>query len=205
MHCETYVRSRLYFSRYRTLHDLRILATIDPKPTPLADRTPEWFTLKYIEHLTQLEHSKKIRLIFQAKDEDIDPESRDGRLVSGKTRALRHVSRAEVRSLLAMHARWLMKDQKLQKQNKVFDPYVWGSWLPECDKYRAESRKEAFSWGDFYGGENPYEDNEESLESDEDDDHAVVDVQPIKLPRTAPKRRKRRTPQVVESLTSLYT
>lgn len=196
MDCETYSRSRLYFSRYRVLHDLRTLATIDPTSTSLAERTPEWFTSKYIEHLAYPEHSKEVRLIFQPGDRDIDPEFNDGRLVPGHRHILRHISRAEVRSLLAMHARWLVEDQKLQKQNKVFDPSVWGSWLPECQKYRAASHEQGFSWGVFWGGKDPFEENEETFVSDDSEDDMEVD-EPVPPPSAMNKAGRKQIPRIV--------
>lgn len=185
----------MYFSRYRVLYDLRQLVIQFSRSAPLEDRTPEWFVLQYVEHFAYPEHSREIRLVHLPNDEDIDSDCEDGLLVPGRQLRLRHISRAEVRSLLAMHAKWLVADQQKQKQNKIFDPYVWGRWIPESKKYRAEARAQGYSWGTYYGERDSYEDSDEAATSDDDDDPMDVDTPPTLPPPSKAKKQKQKQQQ----------
>lgn len=196
MDCETYARSRLYLSRYRVLYDLKVLVSTHPNPIPLEERTAEWFVTKYVDSLSYPESGETQRLIYQPDDEEIDPKYNDGRLIAGRRRRLRHISRAEIRSLLGMHAKWLVQDQKRQKQNKVLDPATWGRWLADSRRYRAEAQKEGYSWGIFHGGDDEYEINDRYSSSDDDSNRMDVDPAPAVYTRKG-KPKKKKSPQTV--------
>ncbi|PCH33651.1 hypothetical protein WOLCODRAFT_93906 [Wolfiporia cocos MD-104 SS10] len=178
MHITTYLRSRKYFGRWRTLHVLEQVIGIDSqirspygdKTIPLSERTPEWFVNQYLEHMAQAPEARKRRIAYDSSDSDIETET-EGKMKGGRERNLRHVSRAEIRSLLATHARWVLEHQQ-ERLRKWLDVKVWQNWVYESDLARKAAAREGIRWGKMirYGSE---ADSDSDSDSDGMDDNGV--------------------------------
>jgi hypothetical protein len=171
MDSETYSRSRLFLSRFRLLYDLETLIKQPRRfETRLKDRTPEWFVSQYMEYLVSPEDAEDSYNNSQPPEipGDLDDESDEVYLPPKKRRNLRRISRAEVLSMLAMHAKWLVQQQKDRKFNKILDPGQWGRFLSEAHQYREQARQENLEWGTFRGEVNNFEEGTESESSSED-------------------------------------
>lgn len=197
MDVETYALSRLYLARYRLLRDMRDLIRIareqSDKNISNDDLTFEWYVKQYLQHKSTTPYFHEHRLIHDSdEDSDVEPKT-NGQLKLGKIRKLRHVSRAEVRSLFAMHARWLVHDQRKVKfqKSRVINLESWKASLQECKRWRESARREdpETLFGVFDKNEQP---NTPLDESEDEDDQMDVDEEihpPIK-----PPTRKRKQP-----------
>ena len=186
MDVETYKRSHLFLSRYRVLHDLRTIHKLpSSKRTPITERTPEWFVSQYIEHLLHREDTE------DDQDQPMDSDESDTEelyLPPNRRRRARHISRAEVLSLLAMHVGWLIQEQKKQRFDKFFDPSEWGRFEAEANKYRQKARLENLQWGTFRGTVTAFEEENDSSSSE--------DRMDIDEPSRRPRRQKGKTSAV---------
>lgn len=177
MDIETYKRSHLFLSRYRVLHDLKTIYDLpSSRRTHMAERTPEWFVSQYIEHLLHREDAEDDP--DQRTDSD-ESDSEELYLPPHRRRRARHISRAEVLSLLAMHVRWLIEEQRKQRSDKLFDPSEWGRFEAEANKYRQKARLEDLQWGTFRGTITAFEEESDSSSSE---DRMDID-EPLHRPR----------------------
>ncbi|KAI0094885.1 hypothetical protein BDY19DRAFT_988675 [Irpex rosettiformis] len=187
MDSETYKRSHLFLSRYRVLHDLRTIVNLpSSRGTSMSEHSPEWFVSQYVEHLAYKENADEDHSIRSSASSSSsnDSDSEELYLPPNKRRRVRHISRAEVLSLLAMHVRWLIGEQKKQKFSKLFDPIEWGRFEAEAYKYRQNARLENLQWGTFRGEVTAFEENESSSSEDGMD----IDGSASRRP---PRRKKR--------------
>lgn len=148
MDVETYSLSRKYLARYHLLSDMRKLLGRHKlngrSRIPLAELTPDWYISEYLRMETTLEDLQHRRIIHDPDgDTDIEPNA-DGDLKKGRKRRLRYISAAEIRSLFAMHARWLIKDQGqiLHKKSRLINVNAWADWLKICRKWRERAYEE---------------------------------------------------------------
>ncbi|CDO71581.1 hypothetical protein BN946_scf184911.g51 [Trametes cinnabarina] len=165
MHFHTYKRSALYLSRYRVLQVLRDLLALDARSnhftnnrTPLPERTPNWFVDLYLTHMAYTGKARRHRPVYDSDDSDIEPGSA-GRLRRGCEHTLRHVSRAEVLSLFAMHAEWLIQQVANMRMNKWLDVDVWKAWLVDVRRLRRQAAREGETWGVWEGADVPEDDD----------------------------------------------
>lgn len=103
MSTETFKRSQTFLARYRLVHDMEELIKLSDssgRPEPRRARTVEWFIKQYMNHKYEGSSSKQAR----AK------------------------AKRELRELIAAHCQWLLADQKLKKQERLFDLDVWKDW-----------------------------------------------------------------------------
>ncbi|OSD03420.1 hypothetical protein PYCCODRAFT_1476830 [Trametes coccinea BRFM310] len=173
MHILSYKRSALYLSRYRVMQVLKDLLALDARSnhwtnnkTPLAVRTPDWFVDLYLTHMAYAGKARRHRPVYDSDDSDIEPGSA-GRLRRGREHTLRHVSRAEILSLFAMHAEWLVQQVANMRMNKWLDVDVWKAWLVTVRYMRKQAAREGSTWGVWEGAE-------VSLDDEDDDEVPVV-------------------------------
>ncbi|KAI9063081.1 hypothetical protein FKP32DRAFT_1573292 [Trametes sanguinea] len=159
MHILTYKRSALYLSRYRVMQVLKDLLALDARSnhwtnnkTPLAHRTPDWFVDLYLTHMAYAGRARRHRPVYDSDDSDIEPSSA-GRLRRGREHTLRHVSRAEILSLFAMHAEWLVQQVANMRMNKWLDVDIWKAWLITVRQMRKQAAREGSTWGVWMGGD----------------------------------------------------
>ncbi|KAH9937701.1 uncharacterized protein B0H18DRAFT_867533 [Fomitopsis serialis] len=134
--CSSHIPSTQYFGRFRTLRTLERIVKIDDKikrargepQTPRDERTPDWFAKMYKKYLANPAMARQRRIVWNSDDSDVE-EDTEGKLRRGREHVLRHVSTAEVRSLMATHAEWILGDQQLRKQNRMLDLDVWAKWV----------------------------------------------------------------------------
>lgn len=137
MDAVTYRLSHLYLSRYRALRVLKDIVAYDSelseRPTPQLERTPQWFAAMYLRRLGHLEQDSPAVHLSSDSDYDSDSEAdapEEHKVRPVILRPLQHHTRAEILSLLAKHANWLIKDQNrvLHKGKRCFDVDVWQNW-----------------------------------------------------------------------------
>ena len=148
MEIETYKLSRLYLARFRLLRDmediLRHVREESGVDVPPEYRTPEWFVEKYLEFQVSTDFIREHRLIHNSEDDSDVESDAYGKLREGRVRKLRYVSHAEVRSLFAMHALWLIQDQRrtLHTSKRVINVEKWESWLQDVRKWQTQAARE---------------------------------------------------------------
>ncbi|RPD62922.1 hypothetical protein L227DRAFT_651213 [Lentinus tigrinus ALCF2SS1-6] len=164
----TYALSRLYLARWRVLRVVRDIVELDntdtEEPTPVEERTPDWFVDRYLKYFAYHSSGRQFRAVHTDSDSDIDPET-GGRLIKGHEHILRHVSHSEISSLLAEHAEWLIHQTYQTKFRRLFDPDKWREqWLPNVRILRYEAEAAGRRWGVWEGYE---EVTEYAMEIDE--------------------------------------
>ena len=185
MESETYKRSRLYLCRFNLLHEMTKLS----KDIPPHMLKPDWYIERYRrESALPLEFHRR-RLIHDSEDDDIIPRRR-GELVSRLNRKPRHLSRAEVLSLFASHAQWLVRDQKKVKfqSTRVINVEAWEAWLPKIRRWRAISKRDWAGSGDVFGKFDPDDDSDieilaNSEPEDEDPEQGTYQAPPPPPPQ----------------------
>ncbi|KAI0689593.1 hypothetical protein BC835DRAFT_1438365 [Cytidiella melzeri] len=188
---ECYQRSRLFLERYSVLHTLRTIANLPSTKgmlTPVSHRTPEWFVSQYMERLLHNEDAEDADMSTAL---DLESDSQEAYLRPHKRRKLRHISKAEVLSKIAAHAKWLVENQKKQKQNKIFEPSEWGRFVREAQQYREQSKQEGYHWGTLRGEVTRFE---EDIQSSSSDDEGRMDID---KPSSSRRTLKRKAPQQV--------
>ncbi|TBU48316.1 hypothetical protein BD309DRAFT_854147 [Dichomitus squalens] len=165
MHINTYELSRRYLSRYQLHYTLRTLLALDAgsnthanNHTKLEKRTPEWFIDLYFKHFAYLGAARQHRPLYIESDSDIERNTA-GRMKAGREHTLRHVSRAEVRSRIAEHAKWLIEEQKLNNKNKWIDVDIWTAWLGRVGHLRREAKEAGRVFGVWDGADVSLEDD----------------------------------------------
>ena len=108
-------------------------------------------------------------------DSDIEPDKR-GRMRDGREHTLRHVSRAEVYSLFAAHAEWVVQEVAAVRMNKWLDVDLWKRWLVDIRRVRRLAARKGVKWGVSDG-------TEVSLDS------VSEELPPVTLPK--PKKGKK--------------
>ncbi|KAH9898382.1 hypothetical protein C8Q73DRAFT_684671 [Cubamyces lactineus] len=154
LHVHTFKRSRLYLARYRLFNVMTNLLCLDAgsnhhndNKTPLSKRTPDWFVDLYMTHMAQPGASRRYRPVYDSdEDSDIEPES-GGRMRGAREHTLRHVSRAEVYSLIATHADWVVQEVAALRQYKWLDVDLWKRWLVDIRRTRRLAAREGIQWG----------------------------------------------------------
>ncbi|KAI0639421.1 hypothetical protein C8Q77DRAFT_1081053 [Trametes polyzona] len=152
MHINTYRLSRLYLRRYRIMQVLKNLLKLDAacnhhddNKTPIEDRTPDWFIGLYMKHMAQPGIARRYRPVFdQESDSDVGP---DGRMLGNREHIVRHVSRAEVYSMFAEHAEWIVAQVAAMSTRRWLDLDSWQLWLVDIRSTRREADKEGVRWG----------------------------------------------------------
>ncbi|KAI0735151.1 hypothetical protein C8Q76DRAFT_791724 [Earliella scabrosa] len=157
MHIQTYELSRAYLFRYRLYQVIATLLKRDANSdvttanrVALEQRTPEWFIMLYVTHLAYHGSQRHYRPVFSSSDSDIGDDI-NGRLRPSREHALRHVSRAEIRSKIAEHAEWLVQDHQQRRMGKYFDVDVWEHWLPKVERMRKKAAASGRRFGVFDG------------------------------------------------------
>lgn len=144
-----------YLSRYRTLRLLsdlikvhaQTLSSTGDRTAPREDRTAAWFADLYEEHMSRSYFPRTRRLIYDSDDSDIEPRS-GGKLKPGHEHILRHIPRAEVLSLLAANAKWVLEEQSARQGNTRFlDIEVWNTWVQESRAARQDAARQGAKWG----------------------------------------------------------
>ncbi|TFK93446.1 hypothetical protein K466DRAFT_580894 [Polyporus arcularius HHB13444] len=174
MDVRTYALSRLYLARWTVHRVMRDIVELehnsipDEEWTPPEDRTPDWYIDGYFKYFAYDSSGRQLRVVSAESDSDIDPET-GGRMIRGREHALRHVSRAEVSSILAEHIEWLIHQTYTLDSSKtysqLFDPDKWRKqWLPDIRRTRQQAAAIGRSWGVWQGYEVP---SEYTMEIDE--------------------------------------
>ncbi|KAI0669878.1 hypothetical protein C8Q78DRAFT_1038233 [Trametes maxima] len=184
LHIYTFQLSQLYLSRYRMMRTLQDLLQLDANTnhwenntTPMSERTPAWFVDLYLKHMAQLGAARKYRPAHDSDgDSDIEPR-KGGAMKSSREHTLRHVSRAEVYSLFAMHAEWIVTQVSNILRNKWLAVDAWRSWTFDVRRTRRAAAQAGLSWGVLPGVEVSPDD------SDSDN--------PPPLPTTKPKKKRK--------------
>ncbi|KAI0651874.1 hypothetical protein C8Q79DRAFT_1005127 [Trametes meyenii] len=143
-----------YLSRYRIMRTLQDLLQLDANTnhwefntTPVSKRTPTWFVDLYLKHMAQLGAARKYRPAHDSDgDSDIEPRG-GGALKRPREHTLRHVSRAEVYSLFAMHAEWIVTQVAQMLRNKWLAVDAWRSWTFDIRRTRRAAAQGGVSWG----------------------------------------------------------
>ncbi|KZT02701.1 uncharacterized protein LAESUDRAFT_815129 [Laetiporus sulphureus 93-53] len=183
MEAITYHHSRKYLARYRALHVLEELIKIDRSlassggdspASPFERLTPEWFCALYKEHMAKSAPPRVRRKVYDSDDSDIEPDT-GGRMKAGREHVLRHVPEAEIYSLLAAHAEWIL-DQEKQRMRKTLDIEVWTAWVRKARGARLAAQKEGVRWGKW-----------DDVDRDDGSDGDAYDEVP---PERLPQRRK---------------
>ncbi|KZT65148.1 hypothetical protein DAEQUDRAFT_814482 [Daedalea quercina L-15889] len=165
------VRRFQYLGRYRTLAILERILHIDKdnrdargEERPNKERTPQWFAMMYKKHIASAAMARKHRIVWTSSDSDI-ADGTEGQMKNGREHVLRHVPTAEVLSLLATHAEWILDEQRLRKK-KFLDMDVWGEWVRTSRKGRIDAWKNSVSWGwfDDVDPNGPIESDDEIIE-----------------------------------------
>ncbi|KAI0335253.1 hypothetical protein GY45DRAFT_1366832 [Cubamyces sp. BRFM 1775] len=154
LHIHTFKRSRLYLARYRLYNVMTNLLCLDAglnhhqsNKTPLSKRTPDWFIDLYMTHMAQHGATRRHRPVHDSdSDSDIEPHS-GGRMRDAREHTLRHVSRAEVYSLFATHAEWVVQEVAALRMHKWLDVDLWKRWLVDIRRIRRLAAREGVQWG----------------------------------------------------------
>ncbi|CCM06746.1 uncharacterized protein FIBRA_09041 [Fibroporia radiculosa] len=137
-----------YLGQYRALRIMHNLVRLHAQTVDvhgesnraLVDRTPEWFVELYQTFMAKTPAARKSRCMHDSSaDSDIEPQT-EGQLRAGKEHTLRYVSRAEIYSLLAQHAGWILYDQRKRRQGRLIDVDVWEDWVRRSRRARQEAR-----------------------------------------------------------------
>ncbi|OJT15824.1 hypothetical protein TRAPUB_3422 [Trametes pubescens] len=191
LHIHTYKRSDLYLARFRLHRTLRDLLKLDGEcnhhadnTTPMHLRTPAWFVDLYMKYMAQAGEARHWRPVFDA---DLDPDvGPNGRMRANREHILRHVSRAEVYSLFAAHAEWLVQDAEL-KRSQWLNLDAWRAWVGDINRTRKLAAQEGISWGVAPGVE-------VSLEEAEDEEDLSSRLR-SRIAQQGKKTRQRRAPR----------
>ncbi|KAI0348071.1 hypothetical protein BDW22DRAFT_1350218 [Trametopsis cervina] len=175
----TYERSKKFLSRFEVLHTLRLLVNLpELQGTLLADRTPEWFAARYMEHFP---HSRVLRFVQRSPGERLAPSDRPRN--SAKRRKLDAITEVWLLGKWAKHAAWLVENQRQQKQRKIFDPLVWDSFVRDARKHIEAAQEEESELDDF---------PQELIYSDGADDEEIT---PLDEPSNPGSRKRKATQQ----------
>ncbi|KAH9950350.1 hypothetical protein B0H21DRAFT_723022 [Amylocystis lapponica] len=202
MDINTYLPSRAYLARYRLLKVLKDLIDLDAqtnsrygdKTTPVSERTPQWFVEVYRTHMASPVTARKRRLVYTSSDSDIEHSSSSdssvtrhaGRILRrGREHTLRHLSRAEVFSLLAAHADWILQDQE-GTQRPILNRDAWRAWIPEVRRSRRDAERDGVRWGIWE--EHRTFSHLQNRDSDADDDEPLPAV---RKRRARPRQQQR--------------
>lgn len=133
--------------------------------TPMHLRTPAWFIDLYMKHMAQAGEARHWRPVFDAdSDSDVGP---NGRMRGNREHILRHVPRAEVCSLFAAHAEWVVGDLELGRAQWL-DLESWRAWINDIARTRKLAAREGISWGVPPGVQvSPEEEDEEEGEEED--------------------------------------
>ncbi|EIW64656.1 uncharacterized protein TRAVEDRAFT_68417 [Trametes versicolor FP-101664 SS1] len=195
---ETYKRSDLYLARFRLMRTLKDLLKLDGEcnhhadnTTPMHLRNPTWFVDLYMRHMAQAGEARHWRPVFDAElDPDVGP---NGRMRGNREHILRHVSRAEVCSLFAAHAEWVVGDLELGRAQWL-DLESWRAWITEIARTRKLAAREGYSWGVPPGVQVSPEEEEEEEEDLPSRLRSRIEQQGKKTKqRRAPRRNASRT------------
>ena len=147
--------SSQYLGRYRTLSILDQILSIDKRlrsergepERPREERTPRWFAEMYKKHLANSPGAQSRRIVWSSDDSDI-AEGTEGQMRPGRAHVLRHVPTAEVLSLLATHAEWILDEQRSRiSRTRFLDMDVWADWVRTAKRVRMDAYKEGVRWG----------------------------------------------------------
>ncbi|KAI0825115.1 hypothetical protein BC628DRAFT_1375590 [Trametes gibbosa] len=193
MHIHTYLLSEAYIQRYRLIQVLQNLLKLDgdcnshdDNMTPIHLRTPAWFVDLYLKHMAQAGALRRERPVH---DSESDPDVQaGGRMRGNREHTLRHVSRAEVFSLFAAHADWVVGQVADLRFKRWLDLESWGSWLQKIRHTRRLAAREGYSWGVCRG----------ALTSRNDDEDLVAQVH-SKIAQKTRKKKQKRAPRQTAS------
>ncbi|PSS37754.1 hypothetical protein PHLCEN_2v447 [Hermanssonia centrifuga] len=201
MEAETYALSRLYLSRFRMYRVMRDIIDADKEEsgieTPSVERTPEWYVQGYLKYQCNSETESHRRLIHDSSDSEIEA-GQDGLLAGNKHHKLRHICAAEVRSLFAMHAKWMVKDQReqLHSKKRLINVDLWEAWLRNVDSWREQAARKGLTFGVFPEGD----EIQPTPEADSSDPDDYTPQAPVS--RSSTKRRKLNQPYTLRSTVS---
>jgi hypothetical protein len=151
----TYDRSHNFFRRYQLLHLMQEI--VDAEPKPLAERTVDYFVDVYLRRFYFTDRHRFHRWIFDDSDSDVDE--------NGNTRLPRHprtIHRAEVISIFASQAEWILEDQTAKRAPKrLVDLDVWGVFVIRVKRDRKEAARKGIRWGLARGAELELSENDE--------------------------------------------
>ncbi|THH01818.1 hypothetical protein EW026_g977 [Hermanssonia centrifuga] len=166
--------------------------------TPSVERTPEWYVQGYLKYQCNSETESQRRLIHDSSDSEIEA-GQDGLLAGNKHHKLRHICAAEVRSLLAMHAKWIVKDQReqLHSKKRLINVDLWEAWLRNVDSWREQAARKGLTFGVFQEGD----EIQPTPEADSSDADDYTPQAPVG--RSSTKRRKLNQPYTLRSTVSL--
>ena len=181
-----------YLGRYRALSILEQIIAIDKQhrsdhgepERPREERTPHWFAQMYKKHLANTPGAQSRRIVWSSDDSDI-ADGTEGEMKPGRAHVLRHVPTAEVLSLLATHAEWILDDQRVRiSRTRLLDVDVWADWVRTAKRVRRDAHNAGVHWGalDRIGPDGL------AQSSDED-----VDREPV---RARPRPKKKAKPKV---------
>ncbi|GBE77954.1 hypothetical protein SCP_0108360 [Sparassis crispa] len=195
MDVSTYKPSRLHLHRYRTLKVMQQLIkldkqtnTDDPDGTPVIERTVFWFADLYLKHMAYAASASKQRFVYTSSDSDIEPDT-NGQLKEGRQRTLRHLPRAEVLSLLATHAEWILADHSKRKK-KYLNQDAWAEWVVDVRRGRREARNADVRWGVMDDAQLPATLTPEGSDADEDD----IPAMPRRRGKAKKQKKQTQTP-----------
>ncbi len=145
----------------RDIVELEHNSVPDEERTPPEDRSPDWYIDGYFKHFAYHSSGRQFRPVSADSDSDIDPET-GGWMITGREHALRHVSRAEISSILAEHVEWLIHQtyqlHSSKASSRLFDPNKWRKqWLPDIRRTRQQAAAAGRPWGVWQGFEVPSE------------------------------------------------
>lgn len=144
-----------YLGRYRTLSILEQIIAIDKQhrsdhgepERPREERTPHWFAQMYKKHLANTPGAQSRRIVWSSDDSDI-ADGTEGEMKPGRAHVLRHVPTAEVLSLLATHAEWILDEQRVRvSRTRILDVDVWADWVRTARRVRMDAYKAGVRWG----------------------------------------------------------
>jgi hypothetical protein len=142
---ETFERSQNFLERYRLWALIDDIIATDSRKTPIESRTIDWLVDSYLAHFRKRDLHK--RLIFDARDEDVDEEGN-----TTKRRHRRHIPRAEIVGLFAAHAEWILAQHLATTSSAVrkLDIPSWISFCKRVKSARKAAKSEGIRWGLAY-------------------------------------------------------
>ncbi|TFK65997.1 hypothetical protein BDN72DRAFT_844913 [Pluteus cervinus] len=149
--------SRKFLMRYRLVALISYI-TSQSSTTSVEDRTPDWLIQKYLSTIVGTDLKHRIIHLDPKDDSDVDEDGQTRR-----PRHIRHVSRAEVYSVFAEHAEWILA-QQLAPHGARHHKINLIAWINFCETVR-DARKRGnlnlpLPWG---GGPQNYSSFEEKL------------------------------------------
>ncbi|EMD42061.1 hypothetical protein CERSUDRAFT_120898, partial [Gelatoporia subvermispora B] len=172
---EIYEMSRKFLSRYEALNFLKEMVALDKKMqtsknqsvTATPQRTPDWFVRLYRSYLANEINVRTRRIIPPDSDSDTMLGG-EGKLRRPRKRTLPHISTAELMSLIASHAEWLVANQTKRRRDRYIDVDVWKEWLAVVKRTRQEAAQYGVTWGLFDPEEDVAADNGSDYDSDQE-------------------------------------